>query len=378
MPHRRYLSNNINSLQTVPDPRSQLLKSLTTTVTGCPPQPAFHPKQSGLFSGPTSLAYLFLWLSRTHPGLVVKGKLPGEWCRAYLSCSRASYPNTTGPRTGGIHDEYLAYHAVQASATNDLAYAETLRQGVETLHADPAENEFLYGRAGTLALLRLVKHWVPSAAATMTAAMALLIAHILAHQPWQWHGSDYIGAVHGDIGIITQLVLSSPSSAPALTARLSQLLDLQTPTGNWPACAGAASDVADLVQFCHGAPGFIVSLLAIRAHFPVAMQTRIDAAVARGRTCVWERGLLRKEPNLCHGIVGNALALDDGAGRRSHFMAFTTGEAIARGLAEGWFLRGDDRWGVWWGEGGRAWVWALLDGGGRGQGMEGMIGYSDV
>ena len=59
-------------------------------------------------------------------------------------------------------------------------------------------------------------------------------------------------------------------------------------------------------------------------------------------------------------------------------MAFTTGEAIARGLAEGWFLRGDDRWGVWWGEGGRAWVWALLDGGGRGQGMEGMIGYSDV
>ena len=62
----------------------------------------------------------------------------------------------------------------------------------------------------------------------------------------------------------------------------------------------------DLVQWCHGAPGFAYSLQALRPYFP-QLQGRIDVAVAEAQELVWKQGLLTKEPSLCHGIFGNAL-----------------------------------------------------------------------
>jgi hypothetical protein len=125
------------------------------------------------------------------------------------------------------------------------------------------------------------------------------------------------------------------------------------------------------VQVCHGAPGIVISLLAVRPHFP-RLHERIDRAVARGQRAVKERGLLTKEPCLCHGISGNALALE---GRDfENFLSYTTGGEMRALEKEGLMERSDDPSGLWTGEAGRAWVWAVAD-----KGLDKrLLGYNDV
>ncbi len=47
----------------------------------------------------------------------------------------------------------------------------------------------------------------------------------------------------------------------------------------------------------------------------------------------WEWGLLVKEPNICHVITSNALALE--TPERDHFLSFTTLEKIKEGIKMG-------------------------------------------
>ena len=103
-----------------------------------------------------------------------------------------------------------------------------------------------------------------------------------------------------------------------------------------------------------------MSLVKIRSFFPEDLRQRIDVAIERGRKEVWEKGLLRKEPNLCHGITGNMLALGEWA-QREHFLAHTTSEEIEKRKRDGSFIAGDDPYGLLWGEGGRAWGWLMMD-----------------
>ncbi len=57
-----------------------------------------------------------------------------------------------------------------------------------------------------------------------------------------------------------------------------------------------------LVQFCHGAPGFVICL----ADFPDAS---LDDLLLAGGETTWRAGPLRKGANLCHGTAGNGYAL---------------------------------------------------------------------
>jgi hypothetical protein len=98
-----------------------------------------------------------------------------------------------------------------------------------------------------------------------------------------------------------------------------------------------------------------MSLSAIRPYFIAHLQARIDDAVERGREMTWERGLLTKGSNICHGIIGNALALR--APERDHFLSFATLKKIMIGIADGRFERDEEPYGLLWGEARRAWVW---------------------
>lgn len=163
--------------------------------------------------------------------------------------------------------------------------------------------------------------------------------------------------MHGDIGIITQIVLSDPSYAPKLEDKLLSLLKQQDTEGNWLVIP--ERDIA-FVQFCHGAAGFVLSLVAIRPHFP-NLHAQIDTAVDLGRKLIWEKGLLAKEPNICNGIMGNALALE--REQRDHFLSFATPERVMQGLGDGTFEADWDPFGALWGEAGRAWTWLeVMDG----------------
>ena len=169
--------------------------------------------------------------------------------------------------------------------------------------------------------------------------------------------------MHGSIGIISQIVLCSPKYASRLEGNLIEHLDAQCDNGNWH-CRSDKPDFADnpesvyYTQICHGAPGFVLSLIRLRQHFP-NLQSRIDGAIKLARQCIWKDGLLKKEPNLCHGITGNALALD--YPQRDHFMSLATAEKIKAGSEDGTYIMSKDRYGLQWGESGRAWGWMVLD-----------------
>jgi hypothetical protein len=75
------------------------------------------------------------------------------------------------------------------------------------------------------------------------------------------------------------------------------------PHANWrPELDSRHADRKKLLQFCHGAPGFVVCL----ADLPT--NALDDLLLAAGET-VWSAGPLTKGSNLCHGTGGNGYAL---------------------------------------------------------------------
>lgn len=376
----RYIVNDATHLLQESQPRAQLITSLARVIERSPPTKpwtdTFKDKPIGLWTGPTSLAYLFLWVSKIYPQLAVEDNTALDWCMKYLDCGSEDIPSAKDLNGWGVKNEYLAYNAVKAAATQDMRYVTKLCDAItHEFGCSDVDNEFLSGRAGTLALLRIVRHFVPSSAEQVNACMPPLFDHILSAVPWRFHGHRYIGAAHGDIGILTQLVLSNHElgTNAIVETQLNEQLDLQTPDGHWFITPDPKLGDDDLVHFCHGSPGFIISFLAMRPFVKPALQERIDKAVELGRKEVWEKGILRKQPNLCHGITGNMLALGDPK-QREHFMAHATSEKFDEGVRNEVFAKGDDESGLQWGEAGRAWGWMVID-----SGLDlGWPGYSDI
>jgi len=321
---RRYIPNAFPSLLTLANTKqdiaSRLATALQSIVTNFPPRDSYEPSScKGLFVGPTGLAYLFLHASAsplcTDP---ISGKTAREWAVKYLHGHRELLPPSSLASSGrcGIGSEALCYPAVQAAVTKDPAHVRTLLSYVPAiLDADSLPDELLQGRAGTLYLLRMVRHWVGGESAPLVErAIEQLSEQLLARGPdWTWLGHRYLGAVHGDVGILTQLVATTPGLAPRAEGLVARVLEWQQVgdaegqvRGNWPTRPKREKHGTDLVQFCHGAPGILASLWMLRELFPNLKQ-KIDEAEDLGRECVWNYGLLRKEPSLCHGIFGSAL-----------------------------------------------------------------------
>ena len=254
----------------------------------------------------------------------------------------------------------MALLALGAASAKDKDMARQLCDYSAIVADEEAGNEWLYGRAGYLYLLRLLKASFQDDDETLDmiddAADDVIDAIIDTPRPWKWHGKAYLGAAHGSIGIITQVVLTDPKMAPKLEADLGALLSYQYDGGNWPSSIPPGKD--RLVQFCHGAPGVVASLLSIQKHFP-NLQDKIDRAIRKGRESILERGLLTKEPCLCHGISGNALALEHDA--FEHFLTYTTGHEIKAMEKDNMMEKSDDPSSLYCGEAGRAWAWAVAD-----------------
>ncbi|KAJ9648622.1 hypothetical protein H2201_000953 [Coniosporium apollinis] len=355
------------------DPYKQLTASLTRLVNEYPPDKI--PPGGGLYYGPISVAYLFFVLQRHYEELTI-GDFPlGTWSAAYLELAQAHMKEYPGPKISrcGISDDIMALLAIGAASAKDADMVTELCNYAAVTTDEDASNEWLYGRAGYLYLLRLAKASFPDDEKVLDmiddTADEVIEAIMESPRPWKWHGKAYVGAVHGAIGIITQIVLTDPTWAPKLEADLGALLSYQFESGNWPSSIPPGRD--RLVQFCHGAPGVVASLLSIKEHFP-NLKARIDKAIEKGRECILERGLLTKEPCLCHGISGNALALDDK--EFEHFLTYTTGHEIKSLEKDGMLEKSDDPSSLWCGEAGRAWTWAVAD-----KGLDKLfLGYNDI
>lgn len=349
------------------DAHAELLASLTRINAYNPPVQTCSTGWgfSGLYQGPTSVAYLFYRLGQIYgPDLNFKGQSLLDWAQAYLDLGIHGKQRAVDASHCGIGAEILAQLALRAVIEEDPSLVQKLCSYEGIVNGDTGSegsNEWLYGRAGYLYLLRLTRAGFksdPKTSKLMDKTVQATVQRILtSKQPWTWHGKQYLGAVHGTFGIICQVVLSSPDSASSLEPMLRQLLETQFPSGNFPSSLPMGSD--KLVQFCHGGPGVVLALRSVRPHFP-SLQDHIDAVVGAAQNDVWRRGVLTKEPCLCHGIPGNALALDDDA-QFQHFLALSTSEVLE---SQGWLDeagRTDGFVGLLTGEAGRAWAWAVAD-----------------
>ncbi|OQN99313.1 hypothetical protein B0A48_14289 [Cryoendolithus antarcticus] len=356
------------------DPFKQLRASLTRLVTEHPS--ASVPPGGGLFKGPISVAFTFLILQQLYPDLEIESQLLGTWSAAYLKTAQDAIATYPGPTVGkcGIGDDILALLAIGAASSKDVDMVGSLCDYSAEVLDPETENEFLFGRAGYLYLLRLVKASFVDDPATLqliTDTQDDVVDAILdSPRPWKWHGKTYVGAIHGAMGIITQVVLTDPKKYAAKVAPdLAVLLTYQYETGNWPSSIPPERD--RLVQVCHGAPGVVISLNSIKQYFP-ALEDKIGKAIVKGRECVRERGLLTKEPCICHGITGNALALEDKD--FEHFLTYTTGHEIKSMERDGMLEKSSMSESLFGGEAGRAWAWAVAD-----KNLEKRIlGYNDL
>ena len=158
----RYIPND-KPLQPV-SPHPELVTSLTSLVQSAPPESFSRARElQGLFDGPTGIAYLFLRLSQTHPELAIRHRSARQWAEAYIDGSYKTANDDYLARNGyevdpnhcGVANEILARTAVDAAINQDAAKVMKLCQFANgVLTAEGGSDEWLYGRAGYLYLLR--------------------------------------------------------------------------------------------------------------------------------------------------------------------------------------------------------------------------------
>jgi lantibiotic modifying enzyme len=121
-----------------------------------------------------------------------------------------------------------------------------------------------------------------------------------------------VGAAHGFAGAASAIVrgfrLLPPDEQAAWVDVIGSAVEAtavrEGACANWPqeVAPPAGAPPKKLVQWCHGAPGLVVSLSTLP-------DTRLDALLLAAGETVWAAGPLRKGAGLCHGTAGNGYAL---------------------------------------------------------------------
>lgn len=136
-----------------------------------------------------------------------------------------------------------------------------------------------------------------------------------AHQCHYWtqdmygEQSDYLDAVHGFVATASVLIggrdLIEAHEWPAWQACIENTVRrtarLEDGLANWPARLSSPPSKRMLVQFCHGAPGFVICLGDLPG-------TALDDLLLAAGETTWQAGPLKKGANLCHGTGGNGQA----------------------------------------------------------------------
>lgn len=121
--------------------------------------------------------------------------------------------------------------------------------------------------------------------------------------------STYLDAVHGFVATAVPLVhgrhLLAPADWQAWQACIAETVTRTTTWEddrvNWRPLLDAPFERKKLMQFCHGAPGFVVCL----GDWPGA---ELDELLLAAGRATWAAGPVKKGSNLCHGTGGNGYA----------------------------------------------------------------------
>jgi Lanthionine synthetase C-like protein len=206
------------------------------------------------------------------------------------------------------------------------ARADALAALIEGNLDHPAR-ELMWGSPGTL-LAALFLHqrdtadarWATLFRTTATKLWSQLkwsAEHECAYWTQDLYGrqSTYLDAVHGFVATASPLIrgrhlLDAQSWADwqrciVNTVQRTATRDGENPSmANWRAWLDVPAGQTPrlLMQFCHGAPGFVICL----ADMP---GTDLDALLIAAGEATWAAGPLTKGSNLCHGTGGNGYAL---------------------------------------------------------------------
>lgn len=135
------------------------------------------------------------------------------------------------------------------------------------------------------------------------------------HQCFHWtqvvHGrrSTYLDAVHGFVGTALPLIRGRDlldaegwnAWERCIVNTVQRTADHLGAHVNWRPQLDRAADPKMLLQFCHGAPGFVICLAGLPG-------TALDDLLLAAGETIWSAGPLAKGSNLCHGTGGNGYA----------------------------------------------------------------------
>jgi len=195
-------------------------------------------------------------------------------------------------------------------------------EGLIESNLDNPTRELMWGAPGTLlAALFLRQHTGEERWADLfRRSAAQLWSQLLWSEQHQCHywtqdmygtQSTYLDAVHGFVATASPLIcgrhLLGAEEWAAWQACIENTIHrtavVENGLANWPAWLDTQGNGkrALLMQYCHGAPGFVICLGDLPG-------TALDDLLLGAGEATWQAGPLKKGSNLCHGTGGNGYA----------------------------------------------------------------------
>ena len=241
-------------------------------------------------------------------------------CDRLLELNRAWHAQYSGTEHGSWMMGETPIHLMALSRSASVETQTTLETLIEGNIANPAR-ELMWGSPGTLlAALFLFERtgrarWAELFLATARQLRSELVwsaAHRCAYWRQHLYGREttYLDAVHGFVATALPLIRGRhlldaatwESWQATIVETIARTADRLGKQANWrPQLDDSAGSHRRLVQFCHGAPGFVVCLAALPS-------TELDALLLAAGETTWAAGPLAKGSNLCHGTGGNGYA----------------------------------------------------------------------
>jgi Lanthionine synthetase C-like protein len=205
----------------------------------------------------------------------------------------------------------LVRHRLAPSAATAGALAAAIAE-----HTEHPANELLYGSPGTMLAARAIhaRTGEDRFAGLWRASARTLLARRDEDGLWTqdlgFGPRRHVGAAHGFAGNVRAL-LGAPEwldEAAAVEARAvattRALAIMDGAVATWPVLpTDSRSGAPPRVQWCHGAPGMVISLAALAPG-----DDDHGALMAAGGELVWRVGPIAGNAGLCHGTGGNGFA----------------------------------------------------------------------